>query len=222
MSQPRGAQSGLSLRTLLIASAASAAAAVVVHQIWRPGVLIGAAVTPLIIAIVQDLLNRPAQRLEALRAERPTAQWRRAEPEPERAPTPVGEADPVQDELTPVHVYGRPREPRRGLRLALLTGLIAFVIGALALSLSELVFGGSVAGGTRTTYFGGDDPTPTPTPTPTATPDGEATPAPTETPEATEEATPTPEATETPEETATPTPTATPSPAPTPTPAPAP
>ena len=42
------------------------------------------------------------------------------------------------------------------LKIAVITGLIGFLIAAAALTLPELIFGGSVGGGDRdTTYFGG-------------------------------------------------------------------
>jgi len=210
---PRG---GLSPRTLVIASAASGAAAIVVHELWRPGVLIGAIVTPIIVALVTEALNRPAQRLEGVTA-RPRRRGEPAPPpeerEPVRAPVPVE----AGDEFSAVRVYRRRPPARRGLRLALATGLVGFAVAAVALTASELVFGGSVAGGSRTTYFGGGgrEEEPTPTPTPGETP---AAPDATPTPEATP--TPSPEAGETP--TPTPVPATTPTPAPESTPLPAP
>ena len=67
----------------------------------------------------------------------------------------------------PVKVYSsgsnrRPRDPRGGggpgsrrVKIAVVTGLVAFLIAAVALTLPELIFGGSVAGKRDTTYFGG-------------------------------------------------------------------
>lgn len=49
----------LSLRTLVIASLASAAAAVVVSTFWRSGTPIAAAITPVIVALVSEMLHRP-------------------------------------------------------------------------------------------------------------------------------------------------------------------
>jgi hypothetical protein len=109
----------------------------------------------------------------------------------------------------------RPAPPRRrpGVRAAVVTGLIAAVIGAGVVTASELaVFRHSVGQSSRATGLWGGTPrhrhseTPTPTPTPTATKTPTATPSATSTP------TPTPSAT------ATPTPTPTPSATPTPTP----
>ena len=89
------------------------------------------------------------------------------------APPPAGVDDGLRQreegvEPGPVKVYSsgshrRPREPggaggpgNRRLKVAIVTGLIAFLIAAAALTLPELIFGGSVTGGKRdTTYFGG-------------------------------------------------------------------
>jgi hypothetical protein len=78
----------------------------------------------------------------------------------------LGEA---ADELTTGNGHHRTRDPLAGVRtlqgppwwkrihprVAIATGLIAFVIAGSALTLPELIFGGAVATGHRTTYFGG-------------------------------------------------------------------
>src|SRR3954454_5980382 len=62
---PSGAKEGggesLSLQTLLIAAGASAAAAVIVSHLWKGGTVIAAAMTPVIVAIVKELLARPME-----------------------------------------------------------------------------------------------------------------------------------------------------------------
>jgi hypothetical protein len=51
---------------------------------------------------------------------------------------------------------GDSRFSRAHVRIAVITGLVAFLIAAAVLTLPELIFGGSVTGGGRnTTYFGG-------------------------------------------------------------------
>jgi hypothetical protein len=54
---------GLSLISLIIGSVSSAAAAVVVHELWRPGTILGAAVTPVLMALFAEALRRPAERV---------------------------------------------------------------------------------------------------------------------------------------------------------------
>ena len=53
--------SGVSLQTLIIASIASAAAAYGASRIWGTGTLISAAITPVVVALVSELLRRPVQ-----------------------------------------------------------------------------------------------------------------------------------------------------------------
>jgi uncharacterized iron-regulated membrane protein len=57
--------------------------------------------------------------------------------------------------VAPIRTYGRPTRRRLHLKVALVTGLIAFVLAAVVLTVPELVFGGSVASKGHTTLFGG-------------------------------------------------------------------
>src|SRR4051795_8035155 len=65
MGMPSGAKEGggegLSLQTLVIAAAASAAAAVIVSHVWKNGTVVAAAMTPVIVAIVKEMLARPME-----------------------------------------------------------------------------------------------------------------------------------------------------------------
>ena len=54
-----------SAMTLVVGSVSSAAAAVVVHEVWRAGTLLGAAATPVLMALFAEALRRPAERLPA-------------------------------------------------------------------------------------------------------------------------------------------------------------
>ena len=56
----REEQRSLSVRTLVIASVASAVAAVLTSLFWTRGTPIAAALTPVIVALVSELLHRPA------------------------------------------------------------------------------------------------------------------------------------------------------------------
>jgi hypothetical protein len=53
----------LHLRTLVIASAASAAAALLTSQISTAGTWVAAAMTPVIVSLVSEMLNRPTERI---------------------------------------------------------------------------------------------------------------------------------------------------------------
>jgi hypothetical protein len=229
--EPEEKSSGLSLQTLLISSISAVVAAVVVPTFWARGSLIATAVTPIVVALASELLNRPAKAITAaapkvarrsatgaaLRSPQPTGVGARGDG-PER----VGRAAPPWS-ADPEDPFGLRADeaPRRRfpLRLAVITGLIAAVVGAGVVTASELaVFGHSIGHSSReTSLFGGTTkkakatPTPTPTPTPgatkTATPSATAspTPTPTATPSATATPTPTPSATVAPQTTAAPT-----------------
>src|SRR4051794_1612047 len=60
-SAKNGGGESLSLQTLIIAAAAAAAAAVIVSHVWQEGTVIAAAMTPVIVAIVKELLARPME-----------------------------------------------------------------------------------------------------------------------------------------------------------------
>jgi hypothetical protein len=123
---------GLSLATLAIASASSLAAALVVHKFWQAGAFVGAAITPVIVALVSEGLRKP---VDVVKARTTTVN-----------PPPV--TPPRED---PFGIWEEQRAPRRGRRklhvgLALATGLVAFVIAAFFLTGAELVLGGASSG----------------------------------------------------------------------------
>jgi hypothetical protein len=62
-----GRRSGrrISLQTLVIASAASAAASFAASRIWGAGTLVSAAATPVVVALVSEFLRRPVQTVAA-------------------------------------------------------------------------------------------------------------------------------------------------------------
>jgi hypothetical protein len=226
--------SGLSLQTLLISSVAAVIAAVVVPTFWERGSLLATAITPIVVAIVSEALNRPAKVITAaapkvarrsatgaaLRSPQPTGVGARgAGPERVGHGAPPWSRDP--DDPFGLRAGEAPRR-RFPVKLAVITGLIAAVIGAGVVTASELaVFGHSIGhSGRETSLFGGKatkakaTPTPTPTPSATATATQTATPSATATQTAT--ATPSASATPTatpsvaPQTTAAPTTTATP------------
>ena len=231
---------GLSLQTLLISAVAAVAAATVVPLFWERGTIIATAMTPVIVALVSEGLRKPVQHVSAVapkvaRRSGTGAAMRRYEPaaaetrSPERVgargegpegfePLPPhlrGDAPSVRDD-DPYGLRKDSKTPRPRLKIALVTGALAFFIAAGVVTASELaVFGGSVSSDRRTSLFGGhksssssdskkedkadEQATPTatpedgatPTPTPSATPQG-AAPQSEETPAPTPSATPTP------------------------------
>jgi hypothetical protein len=200
---------GLSVSTLMIASASSLAAALVVGRLWGGGTLFGAAMTPVIVALVSEGLHRPARAIDTVRQTRtgrydPVAEGRAGlrEGDLEQArPAPVPAAAAAQRRVhraTPERGRFGLHMPRPRVLAAVATGLVAFVIAGIFLTSSELVLGKSVTSSSRRTTFvpvkrstssetktktDKTDTTTstTTTPTTTTTPSTESTPAPTET-----------------------------------------
>jgi hypothetical protein len=168
----RNGGGGLSLRTLIIASAGSLTAAMVTSRLFPPGTIYASALTPVIVAAVSEMLNRPANRVSELRRQRRTLVM-------EASRAPYGEEGAAlqgapgfaqgaaaEEELgtlhgngtgdePPITVHGRTRSRLLHPKVWLATGAIAFVIGLAVLTLPELIFGGAIASKHRTTYFGG-------------------------------------------------------------------
>jgi hypothetical protein len=147
--ETREEQRRLSIRTLLIASVASAAAAVVTSQFWIHGTWIAAALTPVIVTVVSELLHRPTEAV----ARRITTDRTVVLPDDPARPGP----GPISDQ---VKVYGGSgaRSSRKKFAVGLVVGTaaLAFAIGAAALTLPELIGGQSIGSGDRgTTIFGG-------------------------------------------------------------------
>jgi hypothetical protein len=220
---------GLSVQTLLISAVAAVAAATVVPMIWEQGTIFATAMTPVVVALVSEGLRKPVQHVSTV-APRVTrrsgtgAAVRRFEPaaagtrDAERVgargegrerfeplPGHLRDEAPAVSDDDPFGLRKAQRTPRPRLKIALVTGLLAFVIAAGVVTASELaLFGGSVSSDRKTSLFGGQKSSSSSTAdekaTPTATPDGEATPTPqaTETPAPSATATPTPTATATP------------------------
>ena len=130
--------------------------------------------------IQSERVRRPVRAASSSASRVPrTSQREEARPPSGRTPNVIAPPPPGIDdglrlreegvEPGPVKVYssGSHRRPggdggggrgSRRLKVAVVTGLIAFLIAAVALTLPELIFGGSVSGGKReTTYFGGGE-----------------------------------------------------------------
>jgi hypothetical protein len=222
--EPR--QSGLSLHTLLIAGAASAAAAFIIPLFWQPGTVFAAAMTPVIVALVSEGLKRPTETVKTVAASRrasPAAQVDDRDFDLLAPPPPEDLAA-----LPPQTTAPRTVRSSRGFRLTprqwkigLATGVLAFALAVVFVTASELLAGEKVGSTSNpTTFFGNRN-----RDRDGASDDGKQKEKETATPEATRtpgaSATPTPTPTATPVPTQTPAPTATPAPAPQAAPAPA-
>jgi hypothetical protein len=160
-------------------------------MIWNGGAILGAAITPIIVATVSEVLKRPTTVVRPLELARrgrvrdardgapavglelgarggaPVAGRGRGA----RGGAPAGD----RERPDPFGIWQadrptlRARLNSRPVRLGLATGALAFVIGVVALTGTELLFGESVTGDERTTIFsrpkGGDSAPATTTPT---------------------------------------------------------
>jgi hypothetical protein len=167
-SDRRQAKSGLSVSTLMIASASSLAAALVVSKIWGGGTLIGAAMTPVIVTLVSEALRRPATVITSVRPPIRGARFdpvaegraglREGDLETARAAMPAAAAAERRVHRVSGGVVSpgglRRRVPRARLIAAVVMGLVAFVVAGAVLTGSELVLGKSVVSASkRTTYI---------------------------------------------------------------------
>jgi len=153
---PRPARAGVDLSTLAITAVASAVAAYVTSQIWAPGTLWSAAMTPVFVALAKEGLARPVEKVATVAPALPRRRMPDdlAERLQEGTPPPVLPTAPGE-EAGPVRVYND-RRRRLHWKVAVVTGLLGFAIAAAAYTLPELIAGSSVAGGGRgLTYFGG-------------------------------------------------------------------
>lgn len=150
---------GLDLGTLVVAAAASVIAATVVSRFWQAGTVMATAMTPVVVALIKEALDRPARHVSSIASRAvppPLVRGARAEVEPpaeEHAPAPPLAPDP---RFTEMRVYRGERATGRHWKLAVATGLLAFVIAVAFITLPELVAGRSVVSGSHhTTVFGG-------------------------------------------------------------------
>jgi hypothetical protein len=218
--EPRGQTTALSIKTLLIAGATSAITALVVPMFWEPGTVFAAAMTPIIAAVVTELVRRPVDTVQAVTVKKKVAGgavvFEPPLPPQEEDFDPLAPASTEELEALPPTTSSRAVHKRRGLtrrqwKIALVTGLLAFACVAVLLTVSELVAGDPVTSDRgATTLFGGsqrerDDAKPA---------DDEKRDRREERDAAEEEATPTPTPTPTATSTPTPAPTATVTPAP--------
>jgi hypothetical protein len=172
----------LEIRRLVLASLASATAAVIVSQFSVAGTWIAAAITPVFVILIQEALHKPteviAERFTSNRTavlpqgtgggappparERSVEAGRHAPPTSAPAEPGAGSGAPQP----PVNVYrsgagGGPTRPRTAKRkLAIgtvaVTAFLAFAIAAFAITGTELVTGGSIGKSShKTTLFGG-------------------------------------------------------------------
>jgi hypothetical protein len=165
--------SGIDLKTLWITAASSAAAAYVTSKLWSDGTLAAAAFTPVLVALLReglakstDVVTKAVPVKGVVRSTRPdgthevaaTRDWGAADLAAEATPAePELAEDPATRVAQPGEISYHGRSKRaRNWRVAIITGLLGFLIAAVVFTVPELVAGKSAAGGGRdTTLFGG-------------------------------------------------------------------
>ena len=168
------AGNGIDLTTLFLSAIASASAAYITSKIWAAGTLFSAAMTPVIVALVKEGLRKPTEKVATVvpAVVAAPSRWTRtsaAEPglvpeqPPPPAPAPVDPAAPhvvlpdvVAGDSGPVRVYST-RARRLRWRLAVITGLLGFLICVALYTVPELIAGQSIgrSSSNATTIFGG-------------------------------------------------------------------
>lgn len=160
---------GIDFTTLTLTALASGVAAYTCSKLWAPGTLPSAAATPVLVAIIREGLQRPTEVVARAVPVRGVVRSARppdapgSVPDPQRAPVPeppTRVASPEAQARTRVAQPGAIGGPVSGLgprwRLAVITGLLGFVISVVVFTVPELIAGGSASGGGRaTTVFGG-------------------------------------------------------------------
>ena len=160
----------LSISTLGVAAVASVIAAYVTSRLWQGGTLISTAMTPVIIALVKEFLDRPATKITEVssRAVRRTPGARPTPADAERFDEPDGVVVQVHEPV-PLPARGGPKvtddQPSRyrvyGTRrnrwkLGIVSGLLAFAVVAVIMTVPELVSGSSLFNSKdSTTLWGG-------------------------------------------------------------------
>jgi hypothetical protein len=167
---PTPHERGIDLATLAITALASATAAYVCSKVWAPGTLASAAFTPVFVALLKEALRKPTEVVTTV-VPSPSSRRRRPAPAPHTAtevqaaprdPTrPAPGADMAPPAIVavepPAITYHRATGRRLHWRIAVITGVLGFMIAAAMYTVPELLAGGAASGGGRTTLFGGSD-----------------------------------------------------------------
>jgi uncharacterized membrane protein YvlD (DUF360 family) len=163
----------------VVAAVASGIAAILTSHFWKNGTVLAAAMTPVVVSVIKEALHKPLQsdavRRSATSARRVVAggaatRTRSAQarspavgtvPTPPPPPSNGSNGELTQGDVLLTHprrTYGAggSRAPlQKHWKVAIVTGLLAFVVAAVVLTVPELLFGSAVSSGHRTTIFGG-------------------------------------------------------------------
>jgi hypothetical protein len=152
--------SAVELPTLIVTALASAVAAYVTSKIWAAGTLAAAAFTPVLVALLKEAFAKP---VEVVTRAVPVRGVVRSSAGPEDDPGPAVGDTPEDIEARIAQLGEAPGSSsrpgrRRGWEMAVITGLLGFIVAAVIITVPELVAGSSASGGGRhTTLFGGHE-----------------------------------------------------------------
>lgn len=166
---------GISLPTLIIASIAAAVASYIVSRVWGRGTIVGAAASPIVVALASEFLRRPVQTVSqtARRVPRPVPLKQARAPRgayaeedptmvtpgrPRRRVPPVDQGPVVDPGLVAAEEAEEVPVGRRPMRwdIVAATAAIAFTLVVAVYTVPDLVAGRSITGnGNGTTFFGG-------------------------------------------------------------------
>ncbi|MDP1849955.1 MAG: hypothetical protein Q8K79_19370 [Solirubrobacteraceae bacterium] len=161
---------GVDFPTLIVTALASATAAYVTSKLWTPGTLAAAAFTPVLVAVLKEAYFKP---VDVVTRAVPVRGVVRSAPsvgapddEPRESPEDIEARIAQLGEAPGASLPAR----RRNWQIAVVTGLLGFIIAAVIITVPELVAGSSASGGDRgTTIFGGKTRSSSSTPTDTTT-----------------------------------------------------
>jgi len=159
---------GVDLQTLVITAVASACAAYVTSEIWAPGTLASAAITPVIVALLKEALAKPA---DVVTRAVPVRGVVRSAGRADEPYDPIQPFEP-EDERVAQHgeLLGSSRAfPRHAWKVAIITGLLGFLVAAVIITIPEFLAGSSASGDRQTTFFGGQKKSSEPASTTTTT-----------------------------------------------------
>ena len=155
---PPKRSTGVSFHTLVLAALSAGAAALLTSTFWPRGSIYSAALTPVIVALVSELLRKPTARVGQVATSIPGRRLGRrrgvgggGRPALDR-PDPTAPSRAPADSDRPYVVYGRARiRPR----VVLATAALGFLIAVVAITMSEQIFGGAVANDRQRTFLPG-------------------------------------------------------------------
>ena len=155
------ADAGIDAKTLFLTAAASAAAAYACSKLWTPGTLAAAGFTPVLVALIKEALAKSTAAVTRAVPVRGVVRSAPGSipPDYDAGPQNGAPEDPAARVAQPgeIQYHGRSRRSKHW-RLAIVTGLLGFLIAAVVLTVPELLAGSSAAGeGRETTIFGGGE-----------------------------------------------------------------